>query len=372
MRTAFITTVRHNVGDDFVREGLCHVLRGRFAGRPLEFSNVHKHAPVSTRRGFEWVRRKELSRALDWIPLGLGSDRLLECDLLVQSGAPVYWCHAEHRCSDNEWYGPLIRRRHERVRERVPLLNLAAGTCQPYHSDGREFGEDEQVARYVRDFHARSTVTTVRDRLSREVLRSLGCDAPVIPCSSIFARDSLGIEPAEPRYLALNFMPRAGHYDLAQNVERDRWQAAFREFYAEASRRIPCVFVCHDRRELAAVRAFDREARTFFSRDYRDYVRCYAGAAAGIMNRVHGAFTIASFGRPAFVIGNDTRSHMAEEIGLRHAYVDDVDDERLVAELDHCLAGADGFAERFAGVKEQAWNAYHEALAPVWDRLEAA
>jgi hypothetical protein len=369
MRTAFITTVRHNVGDDFVREGLTYLLRQVFEGEAVEFSSIHKHAPISVRRGFEWVRRKELSRALDWIPLRTSSDRVLACDLLVQSGAPVYWCHAESRCSDNEWYGPLIRRRYERVRQRVPLLNLAAGTCQPYHSDGREFRADERVARYVRDFHDRATLTTVRDRLSREILQSLGRDAPVIPCSSIFARDALGIEPGEPRYLALNFMPLGGHYDLAQNVKRERWREAFRSFYREVRERIPCILVCHDRRELASARSLDPEARIFFSHDHRDYLRLYAHAVAGVMNRVHGAFAIASFGRPAFVIGNDTRSHMADQIHLRHAYVEDVDAERLLAELDHCLSGTEEHAARLAGIRQAAWRAYHEVLAPVRERL---
>lgn len=364
MRTTFITTLRHNVGDDFVREGLIHILRDAWPGATQQISTIHKHAPVSVRRGFEWVRRREVSAALDWIPLGVSHDRILDCDLLVQSGAPVYWCHAEHRCSDNEWYRPLIQKRHQRIRHRVPLLNLAAGSCQPYASDGCELVEDPRVADYVRDLHGRSAVTTVRDQLSKRILASLGLDAPVIPCASIFARDGLRVMPGDPDRVALNFMPLGGHYDLAQNVGRSRWQETFAEFYRVARDRARCTFVCHDRRELRAARALDPHAEVFFSRDYRDYVRFYARARTGIVNRVHAAFMIASFGRPAFVIGNDSRSKMTAEIGLRHAYVDDVDADQLIAELERNLADHE-YAECFSGIKTKARDAYREVLAGI-------
>jgi hypothetical protein len=251
----------------------------------------------------------------------------------------------------------------------VPFLNLAAGTCQPYHSDGREFLADESAARYVRDLHDRSVLTTVRDQLSRRILRSLDRDALLIPCPSIFAAEGLGIEVGPARYVALNFMPRGGHYDLGQRLERDRWLETFRSFFHEVRDRMPCLLVCHDRLELAAARSIDSRARVFFSRNHCDYLRVYAHAAAGVVNRVHGAFAMAGFGRPSFVVGNDTRSHMADEVGLRHAYVEDVDAERLTKELERCLGEADQYAARSSNIKQAARRAYHEALAPVRESL---
>jgi hypothetical protein len=355
--------VRHNVGDDFVREGLVHLLRAAHPDVELEFDSIHKHAPVSARRGFEWVRRKEISQLLDWLPLEWTRDRLLECDLLVQSGAPVYWCHALAKCCDNEWYGPLIERRWARVSGRVPFLNLAAGTCQPYDSDGGEFLGEPRVVDYIRSLHSSARATTVRDRLAADVLRALSIEAPLIPCSSIFARDALGIEAGPTRYVALNFMPLGGHYDLQGDVRPRRWEASFRSFYRKARKRYRFVFVCHSQRELRAARRIDPAAEVFHSRDFRDYVRVYAGAATGISNRVHGAFAIASFGRPAFVIGNDTRSRMAAEIGLRHCYVDDATPERLQEELERNLDEAPRFAETFADIKARARAAYLDVLA---------
>ena len=61
-------------------------------------------------------------------------DRILRADCVVQSGAPVYWCHPTTHCADNEWFVPLVRRRF-RDRPGKLLLNLAAGSCQRYHDD---------------------------------------------------------------------------------------------------------------------------------------------------------------------------------------------------------------------------------------------
>ena len=364
MKLTFITTLHHNVGDDFVREGLRYVLASCLPGTQLEFASIHKHAPISTRQGFEWVRRKELSAMLDVLPLGLTRDRLLECNLLVQSGAPVYWCHrGGHRCSQNEWYRPLMRRRYARIREEVPFLNLAAGSCQPYYSDGAEFWDYPEVLEYIRDLHDSARVTTVRDRLSQRLLSSLGLAAPLIPCASIFARDALEIEPRPAEFVALNFMRLGGHYDLNQNVRAARWEATFRRFYEYAKRQTRCVFICHDAKEVHQARRLDPHAEVLYSRDYRDYMRAYAAASTGILNRVHGAFAISSFGRPAFVIGNDSRSTMVEEIGLRHGFVDDASFEQLVEEFEAGLNDRGEHRQRFDAIRARALADYQRALS---------
>ena len=65
MKISIITTVDHNVGDDFVREGIKYLLRQYFANQELIFENIHKHSPITTRYGFEWFRNLRYSRRVD-------------------------------------------------------------------------------------------------------------------------------------------------------------------------------------------------------------------------------------------------------------------------------------------------------------------
>jgi hypothetical protein len=194
------------------------------------------------------------------------------------------------------------------------------------------------------------------------VLNSLGLDAPVIPCSSIFARDQLGIEPSDPSFVALNYMRGGAHYSFGQKIDYDKWEKAFREFYNQIKISERCIFVCHNQAEVNEARKIDSKANIFFSQDYVDYLRLYSQAKYGIMNRVHGAFMLAGFGRPSFVVGNDSRACMAKEIGLRNAFVNDVDVTRLISEYQYLKNGADSFEERFSQIKTKAYQDYQSAL----------
>ena len=117
-----------------------------------------------------------------------------DADLVIQSGAPVYWCHetGEH-CHNNEWYKALVTKRYlKNKKKHKKLLNLAAGTCQKYHSDGSEFCP--VCYDYMKGFHELADVTTVRDTLAKTVFSHVDISVPVMPCSSIFAIDECGLK----------------------------------------------------------------------------------------------------------------------------------------------------------------------------------
>jgi len=366
---AVITTVRHNVGDDFVREGVAHVLQRALPGMSLSYELIHKHAPASVRHGLEGIRRTRVSSWVDAaLPLWATSDRVLKADLVIQSGAPVYWCHdGITHCADNEWYGPLVKRRLSG--RDIPFLNLGAGTCQRYHSDGSEFIACEKDTRYARDLYARSLVTTLRDKLAKTIFERLGLEAPVIPCPSIFARDSLGIEPRKPEYVVLNYMHAGGHYTFGQDIDPQRWEREFRRFYAGLKQSERCILACHNPAELEEARRLDPGAELFYSEDYGEYLRLYAGAKWGVVNRVHAAFGIASFGRPAFCIGTDSRARMVEELGLRSTFVTEASADSLSSEVDELIRLAPAYSEQMLTVRAKAMSDYLRALQPLADRL---
>lgn len=374
-RVTFITTLSHNVGDDFVREGILYLLRKTIGD--FEGSYIHKHIPLTVRPEWEWVYHKGLTRRmevggkpfgllasilLDLLPLRPATDRILNADLLIQCGAPVYWFHNNRGCASNEWYGPLIRRRWIRNRKDVPFLSLAGGTCQRFHSDGAEFGRSPRTLAFVREFYDHCSLTTLRDHLSAEVLKLAGREAPVLPCTSIFARRNLGLTPKDPYYVALNYMPAGGHYDFGQNIDSKQWERTFATFARKLALRERCILVCHNQRELAAARRVLPEIDRFHSGDYREVLAFYAGAKYGIINRVHGAFAIASYGRPAVVIGSDSRAQMAEMIGLKCRFVSDVTVEALDSDQNELERRRNEYPGAFANLYEAAEASYLSLL----------
>ena len=286
--------------------------------------------------------------------------------MLVQAGTPVFYCFDNgHGCHEIEWFRPLIEKRYLKMPQRVPFLNLGAGSCQVYDSDGSEFNRMTKCREFIKNLFDISSVTTLRDGLSKRILNDLGFDAPVIPCPSIFARDELAIVPGEPEYIALNFRPIAAEHDLWQEIGVDRWKKIFLQFASEAERRFPVVFVCHNDNEVKATLQISPSAKIFFSKSAADFLRFYSKAKFYVGTRVHGAFATASFGRPAFLIGSDSRAKMMTEISLGNAFVNDVTIEILLGALEELEGQAGTYEKTMKSLKEKAFNSYMTALEPV-------
>ncbi|HTS55061.1 MAG TPA: hypothetical protein VMH26_17450, partial [Burkholderiales bacterium] len=130
-----------------------------------------------------------------------------------------------------------------------------------------------------------------------------------------------------------------------------------------------CILACHNPAELEEARRLDPGAELFYSEDYGEYLRLYAGAKWGVVNRVHAAFGIASFGRPAFCIGTDSRARMVEELGLRSTFVTEASADSLSSEVDELIRLAPAYSEQMLTVRAKAMSDYLRALQPLADRL---
>lgn len=371
MIVTFITTVDHNIGDDFVREGIKYLIRKVLSDKEIRFQNIHKHSPITARHSFEWFKNIKFSKfnfpseKLDvLIPLSFSRDKILEADLVIQSGAPVYWCHKEFgsHCADNEWYDVLIRRRFSRNKN-AKLLNIAAGSCQDFKSDGSEFYECKKDIDYIKEFYSASSLTTVRDKLAYNILTSLGLNTELIPCPSIFAIDEYSLEPREKKYLILNYMKIAGHYTFGKEIRTDKWLTELKTFYNYIKEKEEILFVCHNKREVTDAKKIDPDAKTFYSNNYLDYMKIYGNAKYGIVNRVHGAFLMASYGAPSFIVGNDSRATMANEIGLESMFINDVNSEILINRYEKLKNLYEDYISKFDNIKKKAYSDYYSILS---------
>ncbi len=348
LKVSFITTVAHNIGDDFVREGIIYLLEEALG--PIQQQLIHKQIPLTARPEWDWFYRSGLLGRFDKIPgisgSGLArridtllpinprSDKVINCDLLVQSGAPIVWSNADGSCANNDWFDPLIRRRWRNSQDRIPFLNIAGGACQAYCSDGSEFAGAHKILDYLRELYGICALTTVRDELTLKIMRLVGAQPLLLPCPSIFARFRHHVEPQPPSYVVLNYMPGAGHYLLSKDIDVKKWEAIFVRFANDLAKKEKCVLVCHNERELTVAQSLFPGFALFHSNNYSDYLHVYSRAKYGILNRVHGAFALGSFGRPAFVIGSDSRSKMSDMIGLRNLYVGELSSDLLWEAVD--------------------------------------
>lgn len=360
-KITFITTVDHNVGDDFVREGLKFLLKKHFDKDEVQFTSIHKHSPITSLYGFEWLRSNRYGKRLEpFVPVSVFPDRITEADFVIQSGAPVYWCNPSENsyCSRNEWFDVLIRKRFKK-HSHARLLNIAAGTCQPYFSDGSEFLGNQEVIDYIREFYSYSTITTVRDKLALNLLNNIGIhDAHLLPCTSIFAAEEHGITAGPNEYVYLNYMKGGAHYTLGQDIHVEEWEKTFSRFYNFLKEREKVALICHNKTELEAARKFDPNGTFFYSDSYVDYMKFYSKAKFSFLNRVHGGFMQASMGKPSLVIGNDSRARMTEEIGIESVFVNDATFDFLVEKYEELKMKANSYPEQIKKLRQNAMDRY--------------
>jgi hypothetical protein len=350
------------VGDDFVRDGIKYLLKCYFKDKRILYQYVHKHTPVTVRKGFEKVRSLKVSERVEkYIPKLLTPDKIRNADIIIQSGAPLYWFHSEKNASyKNEWFTPLIEERFKKARKKKILLNIGVGSCQQYHSDGREFFSSPHFIEFVTNFYNLCNLTTVRDELSFQLLSKLKLSTFKLPCPSIFSSDFNGIDRQKGEYLVLNYMPMGGHYDFGKDIDISRWEKTFESFYDRIKANEKIVFACHDEKEVLAARSLFPDAELFFSKNYVDYVALYSNAKFGIVNRVHAGFQLASNLKPSMIIGSDSRAKMAKEIGIESFFVNEVDVDLLLLKYRQLneLVKSDDFELDFKRFKDLSRTKY--------------
>ena len=371
MNVTFITTVLHNPGDDFVRAGIIYLLQKKYGKFNIQL--IHKHWPITVRNRFDWLHENRIttqierikylngykvSKLLDLFPISKTSDKILSSDLLVQSGAPLYWSNKNNRSANIGWYHPLIIKRYLKIKDKIPLINIAAGSCQHYKSDGSEFLNDQSTLDFIKDFYEISNITTVRDKLIHDIFKKISLNVPLLPCTSIFAKDLLNILSNEKEYVVLNFMEFGGHYDFNENINKKLWSNTFNSIYEKINKENKTIIVCHSLSEVKSVKNLIPNAVLFYSRNWKDYLLVYSKAKFGIMNRVHGAMVLASFGIPSIIIGNDTRVQMGNLVGIVSFFVNEVTEEIILEAIKKMLVEEKDFSEKFNKIKIETLQKY--------------
>jgi polysaccharide pyruvyl transferase WcaK-like protein len=371
LRLGLLTTLDHNIGDDFIREGLLHCIRQIADGRKVECAMVHKHTPLTIYKKWHPLRllhqrngrprrktkfwRRLCERHLP--PLGL--TRFERCDAIIQCGTPTIW----EGCRLSEWAGPIWRDVFARLARRgVPVLNLGGGSCYPHerHPETLRGNADEAFIRLMLDS---SRVTTVRDRLSQKLFASLGHETRQIGCPALLAGQAHA-SPARPtRKVLVNYMAGGGHYEWGQGIDASLWEQTMRQTvgHLRAQGWEP-LLLAHDRPELALAARLWPDLPRICPRGMREYFETVRDAAFGIFNRMHASIAAAGLGIPSVAIGTDSRNLMVEATGLPVLYVKEATFERLRSIIDYFQYDRETESHRLLALRETVRKEYADCL----------
>lgn len=368
VKIGLITTLGTNIGDDFIRSGICQVLKEVYPDDRLEFVSVNKHNPYTVYPAWHPVQLRKIAEHLPVLSLstkktietllpGIGLSRFDDCDLVVQCGAPVFWPD----CSKNEWAGPIWHEVIGRLHEKIPVLNIAAGACYPWERQP-EHPESPEDAEYIKAILGYCRLTTVRDRLARDICKSVSMEVPLVPCSAFLAAGGRHAELEESGYILINYMAGGGHYDWEQGIDAGHWENAIRKIVVDLGKRHKLAFLCHDEKEYSLAHGLDSNMPVFFPKSPAEYFGCISRAKFGICNRMHASVGMAGMGIPSIAVCTDTRLLMVAELGLPVHFVKDVDAAILEEESERALKSLKAEQERLLALQENTRRRYLSAI----------
>jgi polysaccharide pyruvyl transferase WcaK-like protein len=255
----------------------------------------------------------------------------------------------------------LWRERMFPLSEQKPLLNLGAGTCKARESDLAPLLEDPNCIDFAKRVGGCAAVTTVRDALTAQLLAHVGCAHELLPCPAFLAARSVnGGQPVAPReILAVNLMELAGHFLLKPENDPRRWSDLILATLPKLRERFKLLFVAHDEAEVRFLRHCNYPHEMIFhSTDYRDYLSLYSRVAGVVANRVHAAVSVAGFGRPAVLIGNDSRIGVARPVGIPAIDASEATSDWIVDALDRQTRRRDELLRERTELRERTAKRY--------------
>lgn len=364
MKIGFITTIDTNIGDDFIRQGIVNILESAYPDKNLKFVSVNKHLPdtaypswhilhyatkpTGIRGGNRFLAlfKKHLVK--------LGGSKFDGCDLIIQSGAPVLWPN----CQECEWNIPIWQEIIGRLYTKIPVFNIAAGSCYPWENQPETFpsrGEEE----YAKMIGNLCHLTTTRDRLSHALFKKVGIQNTILPCTAFFV-DKHFTNDNSKDYILINYMAGGGHFNWGQNINKQSWEETMKKVIDDLKTKSEVRFICHDEKEVQLASQLDPRLKIHYPKSVSEYLECIRHAKLGINNRMHASVAMASVGVPSISICTDTRLLMLDNLQLPIFYVKDISASQLISESDKLLSKAKNEKERLFNLKKRSFVTYQE------------
>lgn len=333
IKIGLLTTINTNIGDDFIREGVKSVLSRIFCDRKILYVEVNKHKPFTAYPVYNPVsliellpdRRRRFYPFLSQFISKLFSTKYDKCDLIINCGTPVIW----NGCSYAEWAKVIWEHVFGRLSNKVPIMNLAAGSCYPFENQPKSFKDiSENDAIYIKKISKIACLTTTRDVVAKKIFEESGEDISLLPCAAFISNFNVSIKN-ERNWFIINYMEGAGHYDFSQNIDKDKWEQIIKDVINKYRDKYKIVFLAHNKREFDISKIIDPTIPVCLPKTVEEYFSIISNGKIALCNRLHASIALAGLGIPSVSVGTDTRLMMVEQIGLPTFYVKDVTWEKL-------------------------------------------
>lgn len=366
MRIGLITTLSTNIGDDLIRRGICILLQEIFKTQKIEFISINKHYPLTVYPGWHPIHFSKIVHRLprvgaqtfsliENVTSKLGLSFFDSCDLIIQCGAPVLWPGC-HKC---EWAEPLWHHVIGRLHQRIPVINIAAGSCYPWENQPDDI-TDTKDREFLQKILGYCKLTTARDMLAQRLCTHLGTKTPFLPCTAFLSAglQTNNIQSDNEGVVLINYMDGGGHFEWNQKIDPSIWEKTIKTLINRLKPRHKLAFLCHNESEYIVSQNLDPTIFCFWPKTPDEYFNTVLNAKAAICNRMHASIALASLGIPSVAVCTDTRLMMVDAIGLPNFFVSDVTVDLLEDQIENLLNHRHQEQMRLLTLRSEIWSNY--------------
>ncbi|WP_162426439.1 polysaccharide pyruvyl transferase family protein [Pontibacter pudoricolor] len=364
MKIGFITTIDTNIGDDFIRTGIENIIAT--LNDNVTFTYVNKHQPetaVLPNSPFHFLTKLPPFKGKRFLYYAYNKffyhlfSVFKNQDLIIQSGAPVLWPN----CFENEWAQPIWYNTVARLKDKVPTINLAAGSCYPWEKQEGFIDNREKI--YAEDIGSLCKITTTRDKLANKLFSSVGIKNELLPCTAFFV-DKAFENKREGEYILINYMEGGGHYSWDQQINNQEWENSVLYLIDKLKGEHDIRFICHSEKEVELAEKIAPSFIHYFPKSVSEYLEIIKFAKVGINNRMHASVAMASVGVPAVSVCTDTRMLMLDNINLPILYVKEATPKVLLSNVELLLENINQERNRLFDLKKTKFSEYQKILSP--------
>ena len=280
----------------------------------------------------------------------------------MQCGSPIIW----EDCRNSKWAGPIWRDVLARLAATGKLvLNMGGGSGYPWERRPKTLVGNPDEA-FIHLMLEAARLTTVRDGLARDLLRSLGYDVPQLCCPAIILGQTFAAPVPPTRKVLINFMRGGSLFDWEQHIDIAAWERTMHGVVTELrGQGWQPLLIAHEECELELAAQIWPDLPRVCPTDRHEYFSTVRDAAFGIFNRLHASVVAAGLGIPSLAIGTDCRLFMIEAIGLPVLYTKDATAERILAVVQDLADHREAESRRLLRLREVTLQAYMECLRPI-------
>lgn len=251
-----------------------------------------------------------------------------------------------------------------------PLFLLGLGVSSNNLNEKPLIGQDKYF-QDIKNTNEKALISTVRDQLSLDFLRSLGIEKAVMTgCPSLFLSETNRFIHNPKGDLILTFP-----FPVNKQVMPERFEILLKLIGIILKRygKEKVVIACHDDRDLPAVQEFFPNARIFYSNYTEDYYPIYQNALMVLGSRLHGNLMAASQGTPFLNIDIDIRGQgFTKTFGLERwnlEYSDPHLEDYLLERIDQVIQGNLNQFKVFLEVKKGLRESFNSTMKKTADLI---